>query len=519
MPTYARPGLCLLLSLGLTLSAHAEGIRFSRITVSGNRAIASPSIDKVTADYLNRELGDEDLQRLRQALDALYAAQGFRSSRARLPDQRLDTGVLRIEMIEASLEEIILSGNAHLNANYLRARVGRGLDKPLNVNRLNDNLRLLLRERVVDDLKAEFLPGSARDRQRLKLSLTEGPQYSVGMRVGNDRSPSVGGIHGVVEAGARNLLGRGDTLDLSSGHADGLGDWDLRWRLPLNAGGTELTARYARYDSTLVEEQFVVLGAETESNAFELGLNQPLIRSANRQVALSARFSHRDSQSYLLGKPYSFSAEADDGRVDVDALRLGVQWTEAQPGDVLALRAGVSVGIGGTEHPDDIPDARFTSVQLLGQWLHVFGPRAGQFFARADLQLASEPLVSLERYALGGVGTVRGYRRARVVSDSGWSASLEYRLPLWRLAFPGTGSEDGQILLVAFLDAGEGWSDRPGVKTSPTLAALGPGLRYDINPRIRAEIYWGALRRRVPETEPDLQDSGVHFQVAAQFGF
>ena len=62
-------------------------------------------------------------------------------------------------------------------------------------------------------------------------------------------------------------------------------------------------------------------------------------------------------------------------------------------------------------------------------------------------------------------------------------------------------------------------SDRPGVKTSPTLAALGPGLRYDINPCIRAEIYWGALRRRVPETEPDLQDSGVHFQVAAQFGF
>jgi hypothetical protein len=102
LPIYARPGLCLLLLLGLTLSAHAEGIRFSRITVSGNRAIASTSIDKVTAEYLNRALGDEDLQRLRQALDALYAAQGFRSSRARLPDQRLDTGVLRIEMIEAS---------------------------------------------------------------------------------------------------------------------------------------------------------------------------------------------------------------------------------------------------------------------------------------------------------------------------------------------------------------------------------------------------------------------------------
>ena len=71
---------------------------------------------------------------------------------------------------------------------------------------------------------------------------------------------------------------------------------------------------------------------------------------------------------------------------------------------------------------------------------------------------------------------------------------------------------------MSFLDVGEGWNERPG-KLPPTLAALGPGLRWDASKLIRAEVYWGALRNHIPETDPDLQDNGLHFQIAARLGF
>ena len=85
---------------------------------------------------------------------------------------------------------------------------------------------------------------------------------------------------------------------------------------------------------------------------------------------------------------------------------------------MLSLRFTYSIGLrglGGTEHFDGLPDTRFHSSLLQAQWLHTIGPRAGSVALRADWQDAGEPLLSLEKFAIGGTGSVRGYRRSRVV--------------------------------------------------------------------------------------------------------
>ena len=99
-------------------------------------------------------------------------------------------------------------------------------------------------------------------------------------------------------------------------------------------------------------------------------------------------------------------------------------------------------GLGGTEPFDGQPDSSFHSGLLQAHWLHTLGPRAGSLVLRADGQDASEPLLSLEKFSLGGTGSVRGYRRSRVVRDNGWSASIEYRLPLPSLAVAAAAGEN-----------------------------------------------------------------------------
>ena len=41
---------------------------------------------------------------------------------------------------------------------------------------------------------------------------------------------------------------------------------------------------------------------------------------------------------------------------------------------------------------------------------------------RQTLQLASEPLLNIEKFALGGINTVRGYRENQFVRDNGLAA-------------------------------------------------------------------------------------------------
>ena len=518
----------LLTALAATAADAPITATFARVAISGNNAIASSTLDAIAVEYAGRAITDEDLQTLRKRLDDVYAAAGFRTSRAVVPNQDLDSGTLRIEIVEGSIERIEISGAKRVSAHYLRQRLSAGLGAPLDVDRLNDNLRLLLIEQTVKNLRAEFKPGSAPGRSVLNVTVEEGAQFNTNARLANDRSPSAGEVRAEVGAGVRNLLGYGDQIDLTLGKSAGLHDFDLRFRLPINGFGTEFAGRYSIYSSQLVEEQFAILDAKTRSRGAEFGVTQALWRRSGRQVGASMRFTSRQSESFLRGEPHSFSPGADNGRLNVKAARLGLQWVERRRNDVVSLRYTWSLGLrglGGTEHRaplPDLPDSSFHTTQLQMQWLHTIGPRAGSLFLRADWQHAGEPLLSLEKFAIGGFGSVRGYRRSRVVKDNGWSASAEYRLPLIKLALPGIAQRegDGQLSLVVFIDAGRAWNEHDAVDVPHTLLAAGPGLRWDVSREVRAELYWGAARRHLRDDPTnDIQDRGIHFALSARYGY
>ncbi len=75
----------------------------------------------------------EDLQTLRKRIDDAYATAGFRTSRAVIPNQDVSSGTLCIEVVEAGIERIEISGAKRINADYLRARIQAGLGAPVHV--------------------------------------------------------------------------------------------------------------------------------------------------------------------------------------------------------------------------------------------------------------------------------------------------------------------------------------------------------------------------------------------------
>jgi len=498
------------------------------LAFSGNSVISTAQLMATAAPFLGHGLADADLDALLQRLTGLYLQAGFSTSRATLPVQDMRDGLLRIEVVEGFLEKIVVNGARAQDPAYIAQRLQAGLTTPLNVAALNANLRLLMQERGVGDISAELKPGSRRGGAVLEVTVVEGARYTGGLRVANDRAPAVGGIRGAFEGTAHNLLGRGDQVDLTVGLASGLNDLDFRINVPWSATGPELSLRYFRAVSQLVEEQFEVFGAETRSSALNLGLSQNLWQDARHQLKLSVDVVGKRSESTLLGLPFSFSPGVENGKAAVRVARLGLQWQQRHARDSLSARAVWSLGIGGlgaTMHSSDLPDSQFHSGYLSLQWLHTLGPRAGSLYARGEAQISNDGLLPLEKFSLGGVNSVRGYRRSRYVRDEGWSASFEYRLPLARLALPRVSrrANDGQLSLVLFVDAGRAWNhgeDNLDLLDKPdTLLGAGPGLRWDIAADTHAEIMWGGLRRHVADTGGDVQDSGLHFMVNAHQSF
>jgi hemolysin activation/secretion protein len=107
------------------------------------------------------------------------------------------------------------------------------------------------------------------------------------------------------------------------------------------------------------------------------------------------------------------------------------------------------------------------------------------FFGNLTGQWASEPLLNLEEFELGGNGSIRGYREGELYADNGWFGQAEFRSPVyWR----GGGTKIG-MQVTAFTDYGEGFELRQGASpSSQALWGTGAGLNFNFGPRVESHI-------------------------------
>jgi hemolysin activation/secretion protein len=76
------------------------------------------------------------------------------------------------------------------------------------------------------------------------------------------------------------------------------------------------------------------------------------------------------------------------------------------------------------------------------------------------------------------------------------------------------------LYLAPFIDYGKAWNDR-GLDPDPDhITSAGLGLKWAVTLpppvplRSEIEIYWGIPFRDIDSPEYDLQDDGIHFQIA-----
>ena len=133
--------------------------------------------------------------------------------------------------------------------------------------------------------------------------------------------------------------------------------------------------------------------------------------------------------------------------------------------------------------------------------------RGSQIVFRTDVQLATDPLFSIEKFSVGGFRTVRGYRENQLVRDNGLVSSLEVRVPILR-------DQLGQdiIQLVPFADFGQAWN-KDHTPTPRTISSLGLGLRWWLSQGVFVVAYWGGRLRQVERTGNDIQNNGWHLQA------
>jgi hemolysin activation/secretion protein len=493
------------------------------IRLTGNTVFSDQELAPIVAPYLGRAITTEELLDLRDALTARYVEAGYVNSGALIPDQEVRDGVIEVQIVEGRLAEVVVNGLTSLEPEFVVERIRLGAGPPLNVNQLRERIQLLLFDPAIDQVNARLGPGLRRGEGRLEVDVVEAPRYQPTFRFANDRSPAVGAEHGELTVSFGNLLGRSDPLRLQLGASEGLKDLAVDYSVPLTARDLRLFVSGEITDSEVVEEPFNEIDVESTSSSLQLGLSWPVIRTLDDELRLEGGLERERSTTSLLGRRFSFSEGVEDGRSDVTALRLVQQWQRRSQDQVIALRSTESIGLdllGATKNSGDVPDGQFFAWLGQAQFARRLFGSDWQLNLRADVQLSADPLLPIERIAIGGIDTVRGYRENELVVDSGWITSAELRIPLGQVTVPGLSEtpDDGALQLVPFVDAGGGWNLEGPDPEENVIYALGAGLRWQPNRRLDLRLDFAPPLVDVPTPEEDdLQDLALYFELVMRF--
>lgn len=504
----------------------AEVPRFNiwEFVVKGNTVLPQVEIERAVYPFLGENRTVDDVLAAESALNALYRQAGYVTVQVFTPEQSVDEGIVRLEVLEAKV----------------------GLSQ-VEGARFHDV------ERVVDavpSLKRGEVPRADAFQKQVSALNSRSPDRRVtaelapGIREGTvdatlkveDRLP----VHGSFELNdrfSRDTKRLRSTLNLSYGNL-----WQREHTLGISLLNTPQELSQTRVVSlnyaAPVSQNDTLFGYFVDSSSDVKAFNDTgsvgIIGNGN---VYGARWIHlmppagEIFNSLTVGVDYkdfldSVAAEVDGGiETPVSYFKGLASYSALMITGNPEIRFSADANVGfrtGKSIEDEFLDKRFKAkanfaflaARLSG--LYRFDPTHA-IRLRVDGQLTEDPLISNEQFSLGGVDSVRGYLTSQVLTDYGFTGSLEYRLTPNLNAYLTDLDWLGPPQAIAFVDGGMGaiYEPLPGTAASVRLASAGLGFVSSARRGLDTAVFlaWPMIDNQ----EIEAGNGRVHFRVGMKF--
>ena len=378
-----------------------ESFAVSDFKIIGSTILSPQDLESIAQSIPHKTATLADLNQATDAITQLYAQRGFATSRAILPPQKLENnGTVTLQIIEGWLGEIQINGNQQLQPSYVKSRLRLAAGSPLNLQKLEAQIRLLKSDSMVESIEVSLKAGTQPGESILIVDLKEAKRYSSSLSTDNYSSSD--GLPEKTRLSARylNPSGIGDELSFSSSVRSSQREqdestlppnYDVSYRLPVNARDGTIQLRASLDDRLVGGAAFTDLGLRSRDEVYALTFRQPLIQSLRQEFAVSLGFSAQRQQTFLFEDvPFPFNSTADaEGITQTRVLHLGQDYRRQDQAGVWNVSSVANLGLGildATQHDGPTPDGQFFSWQLQGQRIQRFGS-GNLLIAQGNLQL------------------------------------------------------------------------------------------------------------------------------------
>jgi len=506
-------------ALPVTEQSVSMELRFdiSGYVLEGATLLTQAEIDAAVAPFIGKNKDFSDVQRALEAIEGAYASRGFSAVRVLLPEQELEKGAVRFQVIESRFDKVVVKDNRFVSeSNALNAVPSVRSGEVPKSKQIARELKLA-NENPARQLIVVLKSGEKEGEVDANIIVTDSEPSAWGVTLDNTGTPETGRTRLGVSWRHANLFDADHVANLqfqtSPEHVNRVTVLGGGYKIPLYRLGDSLEffGGYSNVNS-------VVGGLDNFQGGgliFSARYNHPLEKMGVFDPRLSFGLDWRNFRrieqttppvtvlyNEITVMPLSVAYSAK-GRFSRSDLGFNASLSANLPG----MNNGTSTDFAVYDLVSFTrPDANYRvarygvdySALILGDW---------QFRAALNGQWSRDVLVQGELMRLGGADAVRGFSEGSVGGEKGARWNLEGYTPDF-------GGGDVMARALVFFDAGETES-AAGVKSS--ISGAGFGLRASFAEQF--SLRFDAARIINADTDP-LQQVGdwrAHIGLSASF--
>ena len=401
-------------------------------------------------------------------------------------------GILSIRINEGIVEDIVVKGNTKTKSYVVTREMKLEKGQPFNAKDARRSIQKLYNLGFFEDVNVKLGPGKQPGATVVEIVVTE--QKTGTFSIGGGYSAS-DGIIGIISVGDKNFRGTGDNVNVHwefGGNTGTAGNYSVSYQKPwldrkqtsLGLTMYNLLSQYTDYDTNGDS----IATYNRRYRGFDITLGRPV----NDRLSHFVTFKNRNDEytQYVSGQQYT-QAYIDDNFGLTRSITLSRVYDSrdstiyATEGSRYSLSAELA-GLGGN----------FNFNKYTYELRHYWKMGKSQVLAaRSIVGYGTGHIPYMQKYSVGGIDSLRGYRDDQFKGNREFAATLEYRFPVAK-----------RVQAALFTDFGNAWESDNGDGLKELKSGIGIGIRM-VTPfgPIRVDYATGS------------QGGRTHFNFGGQF--
>lgn len=488
--------------------------RIREIKFSSNKIISQFRSKILTKDYLGKCLNLGQISELNQKISNYLTDSGYVTSRSNIPQQSLESGILKIEITESGLEKIIFREDDFFDQTQKFSAFGFiGKDEILDMKKIEQGLEQINRL-PSNNATIKILPSS--DENTSIIAIENNPKNSSRLSAAYDNNGTklTGARRETISFNQDNLLYLNDNLVISRMANDldndrkerGSDSFSTSFSVPFT--WYNLALNYSKSSYFFHRGDVTNFKSNGTTSTKAATIEALLLKSKKFKLAANFVLTQRYNQNFSAGVKDAASHKASFGSLSLPTTlffsdaSLFLKPTYSRSLNILDAQTD------GGKLPSNIAHFEFDILRFYVNFSQKsqIAQTPIAYNLTFDSQISKQTLYGIDQFAVGGVYSVRGFANGSIADDSGYNIKNEINVNLGH-----------DFVLTPFYDYG--YVRSKGGQQSGRLSGAGFKIGFSHQYFSANIIFSRAMSKSQYLLQYYSENNAVYFNLAAEFGF